>query len=623
MAKKQFKTESKKLMDLMINSIYTNKDIFLREIISNASDAIDKLYYKSLTDRKIKVNKDDLCIKIVADEDNKTITISDNGIGMTKDELENNLGTIAKSGSEVFKAENEHKEDIDIIGRFGVGFYSAFMVAKNIKVISKAYGEKDAYVWESSGIDGYTINDSKRDDIGTDIIITLKEDDEEYKYSEYLHDHKIQELIKKYSDYITYPIKMNIVKSVPKQGTKDEYEDKEVEETLNSMVPIWKKTNVSDEDYNAYYMDKFVDYNEPIMHIKSSIEGKVNYRLLLFIPSKAPYDFYTKEYEKGLQLYSNGVLIMDKCKELVPDYYSFIKGIVDSEDLSLNISRETLQQDSILQTIAKSLDTKITKELESLLNDDRAKYEEFFKEFGMNIKFGCYNNLGMDKDKLKDLLLFTSSKDKKLVTLKEISERSKEKIYYVCGETIDKIDNLPIVDNYKDKDIEILYCDNYLDEFVMQVLHEYDGKELINIQKEETDLSSDEEKEELKKYNEDNKDMLDIMKKAIDDISDVKFTNRLGKHPVGLSSVGDVTIEMEKIINAMPTDETLNAVKVLEINKNHPIADKLIKLSKDKKSKEELENITKVLYAQARLIEGLPIDNPTELTNLICDELSK
>ena len=622
MAKKQFKTESKKLMDLMINSIYTNKDIFLREIISNASDAIDKLYYKSLTDRKIKVNKDDLYIKITTDEDARTITISDNGIGMTKDELENNLGTIAKSGSEVFKAENEHKEDIDIIGKFGVGFYSAFMVAKNIKVVSKAYGEKDAYTWESSGIDGYTINDGEREYVGTDIIITLKDDTDEVKYSEYLHDHKITELIKKYSDYITYPIKMNVVKSVPKQGTKDEYEDKEVEETLNSMVPIWKKTNVTDEEYNAYYMDKFVDYNEPIMHIKSSIEGKVNYRSLIFVPSKAPYDFYTKEYEKGLQLYSNGVLIMDKCKELVPDYYSFIKGIVDSEDLSLNISRETLQQDNVLQTIAKSLDTKITKELESLLNDNREKYEEFFKEFGMNIKFGCYNNFGMDKEKLQNLLLFTSSKDKKLVTLKEISERSKDKIYYVCGETIDKIDNLPIVDNYKDKDIEILYCDNYLDEFVMQTLHTFDGKELINIQKEETDLSSDEEKEELKKYNEDNKAMLDIMKSAITDISDVKFTNRLGKHPVGLSSVGDITIEMEKIINAMPTDQNINAVKVLEINKDHPIADKLIKLEKDNK-KDELENISKVLYAQARLIEGLPIDNPTEITNLICDELSK
>ncbi len=622
MAKKQFKTESKKLMDLMINSIYTNKDIFLRELISNSSDALDKLYYNSLTDRKIKVNKEDLFIKIYVDEDNKTITISDNGIGMTKDELENNLGTIAKSGSEVFKAENEHKEDIDIIGKFGVGFYSAFMVASNIKVISKGYGEKDAYVWESSGIDGYTINETNKDTVGTDIIITLKEDTEDVKYSEYLHTHKIQELIKKYSDYITYPIKMDINKSVPKQGTKDEYEDKVVEETLNSMVPIWKKTNVDDSEYNSYYMDKFVDYNEPIMHIKSNVEGKVNYRSLIFIPSKAPYDYYTKEYEKGLQLYSNGVLIMDKCKELVPDYYSFIKGIVDSEDLSLNISRETLQQDNVLQTIAKSLDTKITKELESLLNDNREKYEEFFKEFGMNIKFGCYNNFGMDKDKLKDLLLFTSSKDKKLVTLKEISERSKDKIYYVCGESIDKIDNLPVVDNYKDKDIEILYCDNYLDEFVMQVLQKYDGKELINIQKEETDLSTDEEKDELKKFNEDNKKLLDVIKTSITDLSDVKFTNKLSKHPVSLSSTGDVTIEMEKIINAMPTDETLNAKKVLEINKNHPIADKLIKLEKDKK-KDDIINISKVLYAQARLIEGLPIDNPTEITNLICEELSK
>jgi len=622
MAKKQFKTESKKLMDLMINSIYTNKDIFLRELISNASDAIDKLYYKSLTDRKIKVNKDDLFIKISLDEANRTITITDNGIGMTKEELETNLGTIAKSGSELFKAENEHKDNIDIIGRFGVGFYSAFMVAKQIDVLSKAYGEKDAYLWSSKGVDGYTIEEASKDETGTTITITLKDDSDEYKYSKYLDSYEIQQLIKKYSDYITYPIKMDITESVPKKGTTNEYEDKLVEKTLNSMEPIWKKTNVSDEDYNAYYMDKFVDYNEPIMHIKSNIEGKVNYRSLIFIPSKAPYDFYTKEYEKGLQLYSNGVLIMDKCKELVPDYYSFIKGVVDSEDLSLNISRETLQQDNVLQTIAKSLDSKITKELESFLHDNREKYEEFFKEFGMNIKFGCYNNFGMDKDKLQNLLLFTSSKDKKLVTLKEISERSKDKIYYVCGESIDKIDNLPIVDNYKDKGIEILYCDNYLDEFVMQSLRSYDGKDLINIQKEETDLSTDEEKNELKKFNEDNKSILDLMKESIADISEVKFTNKLSKHPVQLVSKGNVTIEMEKVINAMPTNETVNAEKVLEINKNHPIADKLIKLSKDKKN-EEIKNISKVLYAQARLIEGLPIDNPTEITNLICEELSK
>jgi molecular chaperone HtpG len=622
MAKKQFKTESKKLMDLMINSIYTNKDIFLRELISNASDAIDKLYYKSLTDRKIKVNKDDLFIKISLDEANRTITITDNGIGMTKDELETNLGTIAKSGSELFKAENEHKDNIDIIGRFGVGFYSAFMVAKQIDVLSKAYGEKDAYLWSSKGVDGYTIEEASKDETGTTITITLKDDSDEYKYSKYLDSYEIQQLIKKYSDYITYPIKMDITESVPKKGTTNEYEDKLVEKTLNSMEPIWKKTNVSDEDYNAYYMDKFVDYNEPIMHIKSNIEGKVNYKSLIFIPSKAPYDFYTKEYEKGLQLYSNGVLIMDKCKELVPDYYSFIKGVVDSEDLSLNISRETLQQDNVLQTIAKSLDSKITKELESFLHDNREKYEEFFKEFGMNIKFGCYNNFGMDKDKLQNLLLFTSSKDKKLVTLKEISERSKDKIYYVCGESIDKIDNLPIVDNYKDKGIEILYCDNYLDEFVMQSLRSYDGKDLINIQKEETDLSTDEEKNELKKFNEDNKSILDLMKESIAEISEVKFTNKLSKHPVQLVSKGNVTIEMEKVINAMPTNETVNAEKVLEINKNHPIADKLIKLSKDKKN-EEIKNISKVLYAQARLIEGLPIDNPTEITNLICEELSK
>lgn len=615
MAKKQFKAESKKLMDLMINSIYTNKEIFLRELISNASDAIDKLHYKSLTDDSIKIKKNDFAITVKVDEDKRTITISDNGIGMTAEELENNLGTIAQSGSSAFKSENEHKKNIDIIGQFGVGFYSAFMVADNIKVISKAYGSNEANIWESSGIDGYQISKADKESYGTDIILTIKNDDEDNNYSEFLHTHTISSLIKKYSNYITYPIKMVTLE-----------DGKENSETLNDMVPIWKrnKSKITDEEYNTFYSDKFFDYETPIAHIHTSGEGMVEFNSLLYIPSHAPFDFYTKNYEKGLQLYSNGVLIMEKCGELLPDYYSFVKGVVDSPDLSLNISREILQQDKSLLTIAKTLETKINKELMGLLNDNREDYTKFFEAFGANIKFGIYNNFGMNKDKLQDLLIFKTSLKDKCKTLKEYVEsmsESQDSIYYVCGESVDKIDLLPVVDTFKDKNYEILYCTDYMDEFVLQTINEYEGKKLVNISKENVDLSDEQEKEKLEEKNKDNKEMLDFISESLGCVEAVKFTNRLKNHPVCLVSTGDITIEMEKVINAMPTDETLNAKKVLEINANHKIADRLSDLYKN--DKDELKRVTKILYETSRLIEGLPVDNPTELTNLICEEITK
>ncbi len=622
MAKKQFKAESKKLMDLMINSIYTNKEIFLRELISNASDAIDKLYYKSLTDDSIKINKSDFKIGLNIDKNNKTLTITDNGIGMTKDELETNLGTIAKSGSEAFKSTNKKADDIDIIGQFGVGFYSAFMVASKIEVISKAYGSDESYKWTSTGIDGYDIAKSSKEDYGTTITLTIKDSTDDYDYEEFLSEHKISSIIKKYSDYITYPIMMNMTHRELKENSENEYEDVTREETLNDMIPIWKRTKskIKDEDYNTFYSDKFFDYESPLKVIHNQTEGVVSYNSLLFIPSHPAYDFYTKNYEKGLQLYSNGVLIMEKCAELLPDYYNFVKGVVDSPDLSLNISREILQQDKTLKTIAKSIETKITKELMDMRSQDRENYEKFFKVFGANIKFGVYDNFGVNKDKLKDLLLFTSSKTKKLITLQEYVDNNKEqdKIYYCCGESLDKVDNLPVVESYKDKDIEILYCTDYVDEFVLQTLINYNDKKFTNIATSESDLSTDEEKEQIKKHNESAEDMFKIMQSAID-VKEIRFTNKLKKHAVCLTSKGNVTIEMEKVINAMPTDEQVNAEKILEINENHELAKKLESI----KDEEELKRYAKILYAQARLIEGLPIDNPTEITNLICEELAK
>lgn len=624
---KQFKAESKRLLDLMINSIYTNKEIFLRELLSNASDAIDKLYYQSLTDKSIKVNKKDLCIKIEIDKENRLLKIIDTGIGMNKEELENNLGMIAKSGSLQFKEENEKKKDVNIIGQFGVGFYSSFMVSDDVTVISKKYNEEDAYKWESTGAEGYTITKDEKDTYGTTIILKIKLDNEEYNYSDFLDTYTIETLVKKYSDYIRYPIKMNVTRRELKKGSKDEYEDVTKEETLNSMIPLWKKdkNKITEEEYNNFYQSKFYDYENPIKIIHTSVEGMTSYKAILFLPAHAPFDYYSKEYEKGLALYSNGVLIMDKCSDLLPDYFGFVKGVVDSDDLSLNISREILQQDRQLKLIASNIEKKIKSELESMLKDERDKYEKFFKEFGMQLKLGVYNDYGMHKDELKDLLLFYSSKDEKYITLKEYVSSMKddeENIYYACGETIDKINMLPQVEKVKDKGYNILYLTEYVDEFAIKSLMEYDGKKFINVSEENLDLDTEEEKEEIKKINDENKEMLNSMKEIIgSDISDVRFTHRLKNHPVCLVSEGPVSIEMQKVLNAMPTDQSINAKIILEINSSHKIADKLKELYKS--DKERFNEYTKILYSQSRLIEGLSIENPTEISNLICDLLSK
>ncbi len=624
---KQFKAESKRLLDLMINSIYTNKEIFLRELISNASDAIDKLYYNSLTDKKIKVNKKDLCIKLNIDKDNRLLTISDNGIGMTKEELENNLGMIANSGSLKFKEENESKKDIDIIGQFGVGFYSSFMVSDKVEVVTKAYGTDKAYKWTSKGVEGYNITETSKDDYGTTITLKIKEDSDEFTYSDFIDSYTIESLVKKYSDYIRYPIKMNVTRRELKKGSDNEYEDVTKEEILNSMIPLWKKnkSKIKEEEYNSFYQSKFYDYQDPLKVIHTSVEGMTSYKSLLFIPSHAPYDYYSKEYEKGLALYSNGVLIMDKCSDLLPDYFGFVKGLVDSDDLSLNISREMLQQDRQLKLIASNIEKKIKNELADMLKSDRDLYEKFFKEFGMQLKMGIYNDYGMHKDELQDLILFHSSKEGKLITFKEyVSGMNKddENIYYACGETIDKIDMLPQVEKIKDKGYNILYLTEYIDEFVIKTLMQYDGKNFINVCENDLNLDSEEEKESLKKLNEDNKDMFNLMKENLNnEVADVRFTHRLKNHPVCLVSEGPVSIEMQKVINAMPTDENINAKIILEINDSHPIADKLKKLYKE--DKEKFESYTKILYSQARLIEGLSIDNPTEVSNLICELLSK
>ena len=583
---KQFKAESKRLLDLMINSIYTNKEIFLRELLSNASDAIDKLYYQSLTDKSIKVNKKDLCIKIEIDKENRLLKIIDTGIGMNKEELENNLGMIAKSGSLQFKEENEKKKDVNIIGQFGVGFYSSFMVSDDVTVISKKYNEEDAYKWESTGAEGYTITKDKKDTYGTTIILKIKSDNEEYNYSDFLDSYTIETLVKKYSDYIRYPIKMNVTRRELKKGSKDEYEDVTKEEILNSMIPLWKKdkNKITEEEYNNFYQSKFYDYENPIKVIHTSVEGMTSYKAILFLPAHAPFDYYSKEYEKGLSLYSNGVLIMDKCSDLLPDYFGFVKGVVDSDDLSLNISREILQQDRQLKLIASNIEKKIKSELESMLKDERDKYEKFFKEFGMQLKLGVYNDYGMHKDELKDLLLFYSSKDEKYITLKEYVSSMKddeENIYYACGETIDKINMLPQVEKVKDKGYNILYLTEYVDEFAIKSLMEYDGKKFVNVSEENLDLDTEEEKEEIKKINDENKEMLNSMKEIIgSDISDVRFTHRLKNHPVCLVSEGPVSIEMQKVLNAMPTDQSINAKIILEINSSHKIADKLKELYK-------------------------------------------
>jgi len=621
MKKREFKTESKRILDLMINSIYTNKEIFLRELISNSSDALDKLYYLSLTNKDIKVNKDDLFIRVDYNKDKRTITISDNGTGMTEEELENNLGVIAESGSLKFKEENKEQNDVNIIGQFGVGFYSAFMVSDKVTVESKSYKDDRATIWESAGVDGYTLSPSDKKDNGTIITLHLKEDTEDYNYSELLSEYKLRGIIKKYSDYISYPIKMEVENNRKKEDS-DEYETYKEVITVNSMIPLWKrnKKDITEEEYNNFYSDKFFDYDKPLDVLHFNIEGNVNYNALLYIPSHAPYDYYSKEYEKGLQLYTNGVLIMDKCSELLPDYFSFVRGVIDTEDIPLNISRETLQDDKNIKLIAKSIESKVKNELLDLLKNNRDKYLEFYKAFGMQLKFGIYNDYGMHKDKLEDLIMFYSSGDKKLITLDDYVNKLKEEdknIYYCAGETVDKIDMLPQVEGIKDKH-EVLYLTDYVDEFAIMAIHEYKGKTFVNVTNESTDLSTDEEKEKINKENTDNKDMLEEMKKVLEgNVEEVKLTNKLKSHPVCLTTTGEVSTSMEKVINAMPTDEKIKANEVLEINASHKIVDKLKDLYKN--DKDEFTKYTKVIYYEARLIEGLPIDNPTELSNLMCD----
>ena len=621
MKKREFKTESKRILDLMINSIYTNKEIFLRELISNSSDALDKLYYLSLTNKDIKVNKDDLFIRVDYNKDKRTITISDNGTGMTEEELENNLGVIAESGSLKFKEENKEQNDVNIIGQFGVGFYSAFMVSDKVTVESKSYKDDRATIWESAGVDGYTLSPSDKKDNGTIITLHLKEDTEDYNYSELLSEYKLRGIIKKYSDYISYPIKMEVENNRKKEDS-DEYETYKEVITINSMIPLWKrnKKDITEEEYNNFYSDKFFDYDKPLDVLHFNIEGNVNYNALLYIPSHAPYDYYSKEYEKGLQLYTNGVLIMDKCSELLPDYFSFVRGVIDTEDIPLNISRETLQYDKNIKLIAKSIESKVKNELLDLLKNNRDKYLEFYKAFGMQLKFGIYNDYGMHKDKLEDLIMFYSSGEKKLITLDEYVNKLKEEdknIYYCAGETVDKIDMLPQVEGIKDKH-EVLYLTDYVDEFAIMAIHEYKGKTFVNVTNESTDLSTDEEKEKINKENTDNKDMLEEMKKVLEgNVEEVKLTNKLKSHPVCLTTTGEVSTSMEKVINAMPTDEKIKANEVLEINASHKIVDKLKDLYKN--DKDEFTKYTKVIYYEARLIEGLPIDNPTELSNLMCD----
>ena len=626
MEKHEFKSESKRLLDLMINSIYTNKDIFLRELISNASDALDKLYYRSLTDKNVKVKKDDLYIRLDINNDKRTLTITDTGSGMTKEELENNLGTIAKSGTLAFKEGMSKDEKVDVIGQFGVGFYSAFMVSDKITVTSKSIDSDEAYTWESEGADGYTIKKAKKSEAGTKIVLHIKEDTDEEDYCKYLDEYQIKGLVKKYSDYISFPIKMEVTHHELKDEKKHEYEDKKEVETLNSMVPIWKKSKseVEDADYENFYMDKFNDYDKPLKIITSSVEGMCSYKSLLFIPSHAPYDFYTQDYEKGLSLYANGVMIMEKCADLLPDYFSFVKGVVDSEDLSLNISREVLQESHNLKLIAKNIESKIRKELEEMLKSDRENYISFFKTFGVQLKYGVYNNFGADKDKLKDLIMFYSAKEEKLITLKEYVDNMKEgqeKIYYAAGASVTKIDSLPQVEQVKDHDYDILYLTDYVDEFAITAIQEYDGKKFVNVENEDLSLETEEEKDAIKKANEDNSELLKHMKEEIGEVSEVKFSNKLKKHPVCLTTKGDVSIEMQKVFDAMPNDMGIKAEKVLEINEKHKIAEKLKNLYEN--DKQEFDKYTKILYAEAKMIAGLPIENPTEISTLICEVISK
>lgn len=629
MQTKEFKAESKRLLDMMINSIYTHKEIFLREIISNASDAIDKLYFKSLTDTSVGMKKSDFAINIAIDKENRTLTVSDNGIGMTEEDLENNLGTIANSGSFAFKKDNDLGDDVDIIGQFGVGFYSTFMVAKEVTVVTKAFGSEQAYKWTSDGVEGYTIEEcDKPDGVGTTITLKLKDDTDDEKYSTYLDQYQIQSLVKKYSDYIRFPIRMEVEHTHYNEEGKEPEVHKAIE-TLNSMTPIWKKnkSELKDEDYNNFYMEKFGDYEPPVAHIHSKNEGVATYDALLYIPARAPFDYYSKDYEKGLQLYSSGVMIIEKCADLLPDWFSFVKGVVDSEDLSLNISRELLQQDRQLKIIAKNLEKSIKNELAKLLKNDREKYEKFYSVFGLQFKFGIYQSYGAANETLKDLLMFPSSFDGKNVTLKEYVSRMKEdqkEIYYACGETKERIEMLPQLEKIKDKGYEVLYFTQDVDEFAIKVMINYDGKPFKSISDADLDLDTEEEKEEAKKLDEENKDMFTFMQEAIaDKVKTVRLSKKLKTHPVCLSSDGSITIEMEKVLNAMPQNDgnKVKAEKALEINPNHPIFEKLKDLYANDKDK--LKDYAKLLYDQALLIEGMSIDNPVEFANLVCELMTK
>ena len=629
MQTKEFKAESKRLLDMMINSIYTHKEIFLREIISNASDAIDKLYFKSLTDTSVGMKKSDFAINIAIDKENRTLTVSDNGIGMTEEDLENNLGTIANSGSFAFKKDNDLGDDVDIIGQFGVGFYSTFMVAKEVTVVTKAFGSDQAYKWTSDGVEGYTIEEcDKPDGVGTTITLKLKDDTDDEKYSTYLDQYQIQSLVKKYSDYIRFPIRMEVEHTHYNEEGKEPEVHKAIE-TLNSMTPIWKKnkSELKDEDYNNFYMEKFGDYEPPVAHIHSKNEGVATYDALLYIPARAPFDYYSKDYEKGLQRYSSGVMIMEKCADLLPDWFSFVKGVVDSEDLSLNISRELLQQDRQLKIIAKNLEKSIKNELAKLLKNDREKYEKFYSVFGLQFKFGIYQSYGAANETLKDLLMFPSSFDGKNVTLKEYVSRMKEdqkEIYYACGETKERIEMLPQLEKIKDKGYEVLYFTQDVDEFAIKVMINYDGKPFKSISDADLDLDTEEEKEEAKKLDEENKDMFTFMQEAIaDKVKTVRLSKKLKTHPVCLSSDGSITIEMEKVLNAMPQNDgnKVKAEKALEINPNHPIFEKLKDLYANDKDK--LKDYAKLLYDQALLIEGMSIDNPVEFANLVCELMTK
>jgi len=623
MEKKEFKAESKRLLDLMINSIYTHKEIFLRELISNASDAIDKMYYKALTDENIKFNKNDYYIKVSVDKDKRTITVSDTGIGMTKEELEENLGTIAKSGSFAFKNENELKDGYEIIGQFGVGFYSAFMVADSVSVISKAFGENQGYKWESSGADGYTIEPCEKETHGTDVILKVKQNTDDEYYDEFLDEYRLKSIIKKYSDFIRYPIKMDMNTRKLKDGTENEYEEVVEEKIINSMIPIWKKNKneLTVKDYENFYSEKRYGFDKPLKYIHINADGAVRYNSILFIPEKAPYNFYTTEYEKGLELYSSGVLIMEKCPDLLPDYFSFVKGMVDSEDLSLNISREMLQHDRQLKVIAKRIKEKIKNELLSLLKNEREKYEKFFESFGKQLKYGVYSDFGQNKEVLQDLLMFYSSTEKKMVTLDEYVSRMKENqkyIYYASGDSIERIDKMPQIDLLSEQGYEILYFTDDIDEFAIRMLMNYKDKEFKSVSSGDLGIEENKNKEEKhSSESEENKDIFKFMKDTLSNkVKDVRASKRLKNHPVCLTSDGDLTIEMEKVLSSIPNGLDIKAEKILEINTEHAVFNALKEAYKS--DKEKLKLYTNILYNQALLIEGLPINDPVEFTNNIC-----